>query len=226
MLKRLILLMVLITLSSSVYAQRFHKSGPSYGSRDGRFEASFLINYENSVTKDNLEGGSSLEIDKKTGWGITLGWNWNSKFNTAYKLTVVNPDYSAYIVPEDPAIEPQTLNYNASKVSHQLNATYNFLEGKFTPFVQAGVGVTSLDSNVPDQPPTTGCWWDPWWGYICTTTWSTYKTTKFSYNAGVGVRWDVNNVFYLRGSYSKEWISVDSGSLSFDSIVMEAGMMF
>jgi opacity protein-like surface antigen len=225
MLKRLILLLVLITLSSSVFAQRFNQQGRDYGSRNSRFEASLLLNHNSSVSKD-LEGGSKLDIDSGTGWGITLGWNWNSKWNTAYKLTVVNPDYTARIVPEDPEIAPQTLNYDMSKVSHQFNATYNFLDKSFTPFVQAGVGITTLDSNVPDQPPTTGCWWDPWWGYTCVTTWSTYKTTKFSYNAGVGLRWDVNNAFYLRGSYNKEWISVDSGTLTFDTITAEAGLMF
>jgi opacity protein-like surface antigen len=225
MLKRLILLLVLITLSSSVFAQRFNKQGSSYGSRDDRFEASLLLNYQSSVSKD-LEEGSSLDIDSSAGWGFTLGWNWSSKWNTAYKFSMNKPDYTAVIVPENPDLETQTLNYKMSKITHQFNATYNFFDKPLTPFVQAGVGITTLDSNVPDQPPVTGCWWDPWWGYVCTTTWSTYKTTKFSYNAGIGLRWDVNNAFYMRGSYNKEWVSVDSGSLSFNTFTLEAGLMF
>ena len=98
--------------------------------------------------------------------------------------------------------------------------------GIYGGFVQAGVGFMTLESNIVDQPPTTGCWWDPWWGYMCTTTWSTFKTTRFAYNMGLGVRWDINNAMYIRGSYNKEWISLDNGSMSFDILSFEGGLMF
>ncbi len=225
MLKRLILLLVLITLSSSVFAQRFNKQNTSYGARDSRFEATFLLNYHNSTSVDG-ENGASLDIDSKAGWGITLGWNWTAKLNTAYKLTLTKPGYSATIIPEDPTEPPQTIDYTMSKITHQLNATYNFRDKPFTPFVQVGAGVTTLDSNVPSRPPVTGCWWDPWWGYVCSTTWSTFKTTKFSYNLGLGLRWDVNNFFFTRASYNKEWVSLKSGSLSFDTLTLEGGLIF
>jgi len=225
MLKRLIIVLVLITLSSSVFAQRFNKKNTEYGARDNRFEASILAAYQNSTGKDSDEG-SSLEIDKSWGWGITIGYNWTSKINTAYKLTVMKPDYTATIIPEDPEMIPQTIDYTMSKYSHQFNATYNFMDKPFTPFVQGGLGFMTLDSNITSQPPTTGCWWDPWWGYICTTTWSTYNTTRFSYNLGLGLRWDVNNAFYIRGSYNKEWVSLKSGTLDFDMLTFEMGLMF
>ena len=225
MLKRLIILLMLITLSTSVFAQRFNKKGDDYGSRNNRWESSFLMGMQNSSSKD-FDGGASLDIDQKFGWGFTLGYNFNSKLNTSYKLFVTKPGYSAVIIPEDPEIGPQTINYTMDKFSHQFNATYNFMDRPFTPFVQAGVGFMTLDSNIVDQPPTTGCWWDPWWGYICTTTWSTFKTTRFAYNMGLGVRWDINNAMYIRGSYNKEWISLDNGSMSFDILSFEGGLMF
>jgi len=225
MIKRLIILLVLITLSSSVFAQRFNKKNSEYGIRDSRIEASFVAAYQNSTSKD-VEGGASLDIDKNLGWGITIGYNWTAKLNTAYKLTVNKPDYSATIIPEDPDIVPQTIDYTMSKYSHQLNFTYNFMDKSFTPFVQAGLGFMTLDSNITDQPPSTGCWWDPWWGWVCTTTWSTYKTTRFAYNLGLGLRWDVNNAFFVRGSYNKEWVSLKSGKLDFDTLTFEAGLMF
>ena len=225
MFKRLIILLMLITLSSSVFAQRFNKKGDDYGSRNSRWEASFLMGMQNSSSKD-FEGGASLDIDKKFGWGFTLGYNFNSKLNTSYKLFVTKPEYTAVIIPEDPEIGPQPIDYTMDKFSHQFNATYNFMDRPFTPFVQAGVGFMTLDSNIVDQPPTTGCWWDPWWGYICTTTWSTFKTTRFAYNMGLGVRWDINNAMYVRGSYNKEWISLKNGSMSFDILSFEGGLMF
>lgn len=225
MLKRLILLVVLITLSSSVFAQRFNKQSSDYGVRNSRFETSILLNYQNSTNKD-FEGGSALEIDSKAGWGLTLGWNWTAKWNLAYKLTVAKPGYSATIVPEDPEEPPQTLEHTMSKNTHQFNVTYNFRDKAFTPFIQAGAGMTTLDSNILSRPPTTGCWWDPWWGYICATEWKTFKTTEFSYNLGLGLRWDINNALFTRASYNKEFVSVKSGSLSFDSLTLEIGLVF
>ena len=225
MLKRLILLVVLVTLSSSVFAQRFNKQSSGYGVRDSRFEASILLNYQNSTNED-FEGGSSLDIDSKAGWGIALGWNWTAKWNLAYKLAVNKPGYSATIVPEDPAEPPQTLEHTMSKYTHQFNATYNFRDKAFTPFIQAGAGFTTLDSNILSRPPTTGCWWDPWWGYICATEWKTFKTTKFSYNLGLGLRWDINNALFTRASYNREFVSVKSGSLTFDSLTLEIGLVF
>ena len=225
MIKRLVLLLLLITLSSSVFAQRFNKQDNSYGTRDSRLEASLVLAYQNSVSSD-VEGGSSIDLDKSVGWGISIGWNWNPHWNTGYRLTVNSPKYTAVIVPEDPDIQTQTLNYKASKMTHQINTTYHFMNKSFTPYIQAGLGVTTLDSNVPDSPPTTGCWWDPWWGYICNTTWSTYKRTSFSYNVGLGLRWDVNNALFVKGAYVKEWVSVKSGTLSFDTLSLEGGLMF
>lgn len=225
MLKRLILFVVLITLSSSVFAQRFNKKPSGYTVRDGRFETSITLNSQSSTSKE-FEGGSRLEIDSQSGWGIAIGWNWTAKWNFAYKLSVTKPDYAATIVPEDPEQLPQTLDFTASKYSHQLNATYNLFNRALTPFVQAGAGFTTLDSNIPDQPPSTGCWWDPWWGFICATDWSTFKTTKFSYNLGLGLRWDINNALFSRASYNKEFISVKNGSLTFDSLTLEIGLAF
>ena len=224
MLKRLILLVVLITLSSSVFAQRFNKKLSDSGARDGSFETSLLLNYQNSTSED-FENGSALEIDSQTGWGLTIGWNWTAKWNLAYKFTMVKPGYSATIVPEDPE-PPQTINYEMSKTTHQFNVTYNFRNKAFTPFVQAGAGVTTLDSNIMNRPPDIGCWWDPWWGYICFADWNTFKTTEFSYNLGLGLRWDINNLLFTRASYNREFVSVKSGSLNFDTATLEIGLVF
>ena len=224
MFKRLIFLIVLIALSTSVCAQRFNKKSTDRAARDSRWEASLLVAYQNS-TGMGSEGGSSLDIDSKAGWGLTVGWNWTSKWNLAYKLTVVNPDYSAFLVPDEPEV-PQTIDYNMSRISHQFNVTYNFWDKAFTPFVQAGIGMTTLDSNIPSEPPRTGCWWDPWWGYICATEWKTFKTTEFSYNLGLGMRWDINNAMFTRASYNREFVGVKKGSLDFDLLTVEFGLVF
>lgn len=223
--KRLIILLVLLILSTSVHAQRFNKKNTNDTIRYETWEVSLLMQHQTSTDAVG-EQGSSLEIDSGLGWGFGIGWNWTENWNLSYRFSLNKPDYTATIVPEDPAEETQTLNYEMSKYSHQFNVTYHFMDGPITPYVQAGIGWTKLDSNVPSQPPTTGCWWDPWWGYICTTTWETFKTSKFTYNVGAGLRWDVNGMVFLRGAWNRQFISLDNGDLDFDTVTLEAGFMW
>ena len=120
----------------------------------------------------------------------------------------------------------QDIENTASKYSHQFNVTYNFSDKAFLPFVQAGVGWTKLNSNIITGQPQTGCWWDPWWGYICFSDWKTHTASKLSYNLGLGVRWDINNVVFTKAAYRKEFLNLDSGLLSFDMLILEMGLMF
>lgn len=223
--KRLLILVLLLAISTSVQAQRFNTKKINSGERDGQWEAALLVNYQNS-TDFNGENGSSIDIDKAWGWGVTFGYNLTSNWHFNFRLAMNEPDYSAIIVIDDPEIPPQTIDYSMSKYSGQLNAVYNFFEGPITPFAQAGLGWTRLDSNIVSEPPSTGCWWDPWWGYICTTTWSTYETTEFTYNFGLGMRWDINPALFTRGTINREWVSVDSGTLEFDTFTLELGLMW
>ena len=82
-----------------------------------------------------------------------------------------------------------------------IKGTLNFLEGPITPYVEAGLGWTEIDSNIQDQPPLTGCWWDPWWGYICDTFYSTYSKSQESFSGAAGLRWDIDNGLTLKAAY-------------------------
>jgi len=213
--------------SFSVLAQYDHpreKTSES-GSRDGRWEGSVILAYQTGLDQSG-EGGSSIEVDSTAGWGISFGWNWTEKMNLSYRYLSSSPKYTATIVPEDPEEDPATFNHKMSKGSHQLNFTYNFSKKAFTPFLVAGIGWTKLDSNIPSAPPQTGCWWDPWWGYICFTEWDTYKASEFSYNLGAGVRWDISDMIFTKAAYSREFFSVKSGSITFDMAIFELGVMF
>ena len=77
MIRRFVLLIVLISISSSVFAQRFTK--PSYF-RASQWEFSILANQSNSQSEE-FEGGAALDIDSNVGWGFTIGYNWNARLN-------------------------------------------------------------------------------------------------------------------------------------------------
>lgn len=227
MLNRIIPALLLLLSSSVALAQYDHqKKEPSkFGSRDGRFETSVLLAYQNGTDETN-EGGSSLDIDSQAGWGVSIGWNWTARLHLSYRLMSNEPDYVAVIVPEDPEEGPKSFDHTMSKYSHQLNATWHFMDRAFTPFVQAGVGYAKLDSNIASGPPQAGCWWDPWWGYTCVGEWDTFTASEFSYNLGAGIRWDINNAFFSRATYSREFIDLKNGSLDFDTVTVEVGLMF
>jgi len=223
--KRLILLLVLVALSGTVHAQRFHKKHDNPGWRDGRWEVAAMVLSQGSTSK-GFADGSALDMGSKLGWGIDFGWNWTPKWHLSYRIAMVQPDYTVTIVPEDPELPAQTISYKATRYLNQFDITYHFFRGPLTPFIQAGIGWSKLDSNIPSQPPIVGCWWDPWWGYICDTAWSTYNTSQFTYNLGVGVRWEVNEALFMRGTYNREFMSLDRGSLDFDLMAFELGLMW
>jgi len=227
MLRRIVLVAILLVSSSAVLAQYDHqrKQRSPAGSRDGRFETSVLLAYQNGIDKSS-EGGSALDIDNQMGWGINLGWNWTANWNLAYRFVSNKPKYLATVVPEDPGILPIDIENKLSKTSHQLNVTYNFGQGAFAPFLLAGIGYTKLDSNIPTGSVDGGCWWDPWWGYICFADWKTYASSEFSYNLGLGFRWDINNAIFTKAAYNREFISLKNGSLNFDMATVELGLMF
>ena len=227
MLRRVVLFVLLFAFSSTVLAQYDNprKKRSAAGSRDTRFETSVILAYQNGLDETS-EGGSALDVDSTLGWGVNIGWNWTAKWNLAYRFVSTSPKYFALIVPEDPDVLPQSIEHKLSKTSHQFNVTYNFREAAFTPFVLAGIGWTKVDSNVPTGGVDVGCWWDPWWGYICFGDWQTFETSEFTYNLGLGLRWDINNAVFTRAAYSREFLKLDNGTLNFDMAILELGLMF
>jgi len=222
--KHLVVLLALLMLSTSVQAQRFNKKVHD-NHRERTWEAGLLLQHQTSVSEE-FEGGSTLDIDSSTGFGFFIGWNWTEHVNLSWRFALNKPGYTAYIVPQEGGEVPQVLSYKMSNYTNQFNFTYNFMSGRFTPYIQAGLGWTKLDSNVPEAPPEITCWWDPWWGYICIDQWKTYKTSQFTYNLGLGLRWDINNAFFTRATYNREFIKLDSGSTNLDTITLEGGVMW
>jgi hypothetical protein len=146
MLKRLALIALLIVSSSAVFAQYDHqrKERSPAGSRDGRFEGSVILAFQNGVDETS-EGGSTLDIDSQVGWGFGVGWNWTTKWNLSYKLAVTKPDYEITIVPEDPANLPASFDHKMSKYSHQrvdkIGFQHHYRPAKYGLLVGSVVGV-------------------------------------------------------------------------------------
>ena len=179
-------------------------AGPSVaGERANTWEFSAGL-FGTSSEESNGRNGASLDVDSAVGFAFGIGYNFTEKFAVLFNGGYVEPDYEA--------------TYNTDEV-------WLFMDGPFTPFVTGGFGGTYADSNVSGGPPVTGCWWDPWWGYICQDFFDTYDDTLFSYGIGAGLRYDFENSLFVRGSINRTWAdgNGDGADPEFDSWRLEVG---
>ena len=148
------------------------------------------------------ENGSSLRVDGAGGLGFNIGYNLTNKFIIGVDLDWLRPDYRAEMVGD--VIPPETvvIDHEFSQFNGRIKGTFNFSEGPLTPYVEGGFGWSYFDSNVADGPPQTGCWWHPYWGYICNNFYSTFTETSFSYGGALGLRYQMRGGTFIKGSYN------------------------
>lgn len=213
----LLSILALLALSYSV------DSNAKYTKRDGKWESSFQL--LNSLSTDfDGKNGSGVEIDSDIGWGFTLGYNVNPHILVNYQFSVTTPDYEATLTGEDGNRALQ-IKRDMDLYSSQFNVVYNLMTEQFTPFVQAGLGWSYLDSNVSKGLSNSFCWYDPWWGLVCEN--DTFSDTRFSYNVAAGVRYELKNNMFFRASYQQNWIDMShSDDISIGMVHIEIGSIF
>jgi opacity protein-like surface antigen len=145
-------------------------------------------------------GGSGLEIDSDWGLGFNFSYLFSEKFMLGVDLEWLSPDYKATLLNDDG--ETSIIDHKFSQFNGRIKGTWNFMDGPFTPYLEGGIGWTYVDSNVADGPPITGCWWHPWWGYICSNYYSTFTETSFSYGGAIGARYRLQGNTILKLSYN------------------------
>jgi opacity protein-like surface antigen len=188
-------------------AQNFSSSRP--GGRGENWDFILSPIYSESATIDG-QGGSSVELNDDWGFGMGLGYNFNDNFQLNGLFNWSYRSYEATVVKGDGTTGRYNNNMESTTLS--LNGVYYPMSGNFTPFVSGGVGYTWVDTNIPDGPPVGTCWYDPWYGYWCDSYVPTKTESDFSYNAGIGVRFDVNRQFGLQAGYYKTWIDIGKAS--------------
>lgn len=169
--------------------------------RAGTWEWSAAATFQQSKNIGS-EGGSTLDVDSATGIGFSFGYNFSNKLTLGFDLDYLRPDYRAVLI-ED-AIPPTstTIDHEFTQFNTRIKGTFNLIDAPFTPFIEAGFGWTFVDSNIADGPPITGCWWHPYWGYICNNYWSTFTETSFSYGIGAGLRYEFRGGMFVKASYN------------------------
>lgn len=183
------------------------------------------IIYQDS-TDLSFDGGSKARLEDDWGFGVDFGYRFNEHLELGFGLDWQSIDYQA-------TLQSGTISTLAVDVNGDLEAftprawlNYNFMKGPITPYVNAGVGWSFIDTNIPNSRVQVGCWWDPWWGYICTPYQSTKSIDEFTYQLGAGARWDLDNGFSLRLAYEKHWLDYGNASSTPDFDQFKLGFMF
>jgi len=199
----------------------------TYRSRAERWEFTVQMRYLDDKSM-SFPNGSELDTNSDIGWGFGFAYNFNDHLSLGFDVGWNSPSYDATLVSADtPALASRRSSGELSTSSINLNLLYNFIAGPVTPFVAAGVGSTYIDSNVASGLPSSSCWYDPYWGYYCDTYQSTYSDSRFSYNASVGIRWDLARDAFLRASIGSHWIDMkNGGAQDFPFGRLEIGFMY
>jgi opacity protein-like surface antigen len=195
-------------------------TAPAFGQSSSRAQRSEI--YIGPVFTDgksySFEGGTTARTD--TGIGLSIGYAFNFDRHLSAGIDFVwgEQDYRATVQPGvGNANREGNINGTLETWTLRFNGSYHFLTGNFTPYVTGGLGWTTVDTNIPSGLPENVCWAYPWYGYYCDTYVPTHDTTKFSYNAGVGLRLDAGSgVFRLL--VNSQWIDF-GGSYGSSSVI-------
>jgi outer membrane protein assembly factor BamD len=184
---------------------------------DKRWEASAGVLATNSVDVD-FKGGTQAEIDSGVGFLIGVGYHYSNRLRFGSTLTFDQKDYEAEVV-GDQSGESFTAEGSLDTMSLMFDVAYSFLmKGPLTPFVAGGVGWSWVDTNIATEPPSVGCWWHPWYGYVCTSWQDTRTESGLAYELGLGLRYDFNDTLAADGTYRLRWVDFENAadSPSFD----------
>lgn len=158
-----------------------------------------------------FNGGSDASFDDDFGFAVRFGYRFSERLELQFGVDWQTVDYDVDVVSESPALSFSARG-EIESFTPWASVNYNFIDGPVTPYVSGGIGYAFIDTNIPNAPPQSVCWWDPWWGYVCGTFQSTRSVDEFTYQAGAGVRWDASPGYSLRLEYARRWIDLGEAS--------------
>jgi opacity protein-like surface antigen len=180
-----------------------------------------------SSTDASFKGGTKAKFDSDDGFRLTADYSFTDALQFGASFGIGKRNYEADIVGDQPG-ESFKAKGDLDYSTLLGTATYNFLDGPFRPFVTAGIGWSWVDTNIATQPPSVGCWWSPWYGYICSAWVNTKTLDGFTYGVGAGARYDFGSNVSVRASYRINWIDFKqaSGTPDFDGFELSVGWKF
>lgn len=212
---RLLLALCLLGgMALTAHAEQFRKSGDS--------EFSFFIPY-NQGGLIEFEGGASADVSKDHGFGFGFNYFYTPQISWRIDTSWHSAQYLGTRQLEDE--QTQQFSHVYDGFNFTFGGEYYLTQGKIAPFVSGRLGWSYINSNIASRPPTGGCWWDPWWGYICDVVQPTYSDTAWRYGAGIGVRAAMGESAFVKLSYSQDWVDISKaqGTPNSNTFTVEVG---
>ncbi len=155
--------------------------------------------------------GSSASIGSSASFMFGFAYNFDPHLNLGFMFNSTSTNYKGTIANKE---DTNTKDFSASLYTSafDLTATYHFMEGQFTPYVAANLGMTYIDSGISTGETDTGCWWYPWWGYVCGPVDSTYTANKLNYGGQLGLRYDFGEAAFFKAGIGLNHVDLDGTS--------------
>jgi outer membrane protein assembly factor BamD len=192
----------------------------------GRWEGRVGASLANSADVD-FKGGTTVELDGGAGFMLGVAYHYTDRLQLGSTFTYDQKDYTAELVGDDPD-ESFAVKGSLDSMTLMFDVAYRILTGPLTPYVAGSVGWSWVDTNIATEPPDIGCWWDPWYGYVCTSFQDTKSVSSLAYGLDVGLRYDLNEVFAVQGGYTMRWVDFENatGTPAFDGFQLSLGWKF
>jgi opacity protein-like surface antigen len=218
---------VCLAMTGVAAAQTF--GSPAAGDRARTWDIYGGLRFQQSESV-SFDGGSKVDVDSGVGFTFGGGYNLSDKLLVGGELSWGRVDYDGSVASgDDPPGDPLRIDGEFDTFGLNAYATWHFLSGPLTPYVTGNLGYSWVDTNIATGPPVTGCWWDPWFGYICDTFVDTKTENGFSYGLGAGLRWEFTRGWFGRLGYDLRWVDLSSstsGTPSFGSVRIDIGSRF
>jgi opacity protein-like surface antigen len=184
------------------------------GSTPGTESLSLSGNWEFHIgpiygfSQDVNFGTGSASIQSTIGLKTGVAYYLTDHLTVGGDFSYSRGDFSASVVNNGTYVGVQDAHQGSSTLL--FDSTYAFLDGPFRPYISGGLGFTWVDTNIVSGPPVAGCWWDPWWGYVCSGYQPTRGTSSWVGQVGAGLQYNFSHEFGMSAGYRESFIELAS----------------
>jgi len=164
-----------------------------------------LYQFESNL---KFDGGTTVDLEDDLGLALGFGYRFNGHLELQFDFDWQSVGYEADLRVGTTPVTIANVRTDYESLSLKASLIWNLVEGPFTPYFGAGGGWSFIDTNIAAGRPQTGCYWDPWWGYICNTYQDTYSSEEFVYQGIAGLRFDFDSGVSMRVQYQRQFLDI------------------
>ena len=170
-------------------------------SRANRWEAYGYGSYLSGA--DSTKSGSvKIELGKGFAGGAGFGYNFSDYLNLNTTIGVGTIDIKG-------SSPGTSIEIDSTIFTMDVGLDYNILKKPLTPFITGGVGFIHFGGDIGGSN-------------------ATISETDLTYGVGGGLRWDINERWFLKAMYRANWTSLQDtdGTSMYHSFTLGVGVKF